>query len=1132
MKKKVLLSIIVIVLGILAFGVMSASAETSGYYTYSVSNGEATITDFDFFAGGHIIIPDMLGGYPVTAIGDSVFWGHQGITIVIIPDGVTAIGDSAFKMCPNLTSVSIPDSLTVIGDNAFRQCDSLTSITIPDSVTVIGDAAFAYCNSVTNINVDSNNTRYSSFDGNLYNKDKTTLIQYATGKDDTHFEIPSSVTNIGDYAFGGCEGIASITIPDSVVSIGDYAFRYCTGLTSIKIPNMVTSIGDYTFSGCEGITSITISDSVTSIGDSAFERCFSLQDVYYNGSRADWGKITVGSSNSYLTNATIHFDPFFGNVTYTITNGEVTITDCDTAVEGELVIPDTVKGYPVTAIGNSAFYSCNKLTGITIPDSVATIGNQAFRSCSMLSGITIPKSVTTIGDEAFSTCSGLTKFTVDGNNPNYSSLDGNLYNKEKTMLVCYAGGKDDTHFEIPSSVTTIGDYAFYNCDSLTSISIPDSVTTIGNYAFYSCTRLANVIISECATSIGNYTFSSCARLTSVVIPDSVTKIGTYAFNGCSKLSEVTIGNGVGTIGKQAFNGCTSLSSFKVDGDNRKFSSYDGNLYNKNQATLVQYALGKAETHFDIPSNVTTVGDYAFYGCKKLKSITLPASVTKIGTYAFSNCSTIKTINYNGSQVDLSKITVGSNNPYFTSASKIYFYYVTLLDKDGNEISKKMQNIGTLVDTGDIELLPGYRIILYTDKELTNVYDSNIGVNDNLTLYVDTYQILLNQFETEGPVNVDIGEKGVVQKITFATDKEAKYLSCTIKIPAGLTVSEIRSELFEAEVSSEVIGNDTYLYLFLIYNGEGTIPTYETIDAFDLVLDVSKNAVENETLTVDFIDTMSADDNGIVCEFDNAEFKISPVLKITLEILGADEIDSPATYTASIYPESVTDKEVEWSVSDETIATISEDGILTPLMKGTVTIRATLNDGSGIYAEKTVSVKVYAKVDSIASNIGIWDKGFSVSENSYTIYVSTGTSSIKLTAKHSGTLKGDGLTLPSNVARTVTLSNTSDETVLHLTYTCDGYDDNQYTITVVKFEGTKTTVSEDDKSFTVTPVNMETGKTVILALYNGNKLVQMQPAIYQGEALIFTTNVNYTNAKVMVWNDLGSLSSVCGVEVVK
>ena len=257
-------------------------------------------------------IPDS-----VTSIGNSTFSGCSSLENVTIPASVTSIGNLAFGGCSSLTSVDIPDSVTSIGNSTFSGCSSLASVTIPDSVTSIGGAVFKDCSNLANVTIP----------------DSVTSIGVAAFWDCsslTSVTIPASVTSIGDSAFWGCSSLTSVIIPDSVTSIGDHAFDGCSSLASVAIPNSVTSIGNLAFGGCSSLTSVIIPDSVTAIEWSAFEGCSSLtsvaipssvtfidmyafngcnslSDVYYAGSAEAWAQIEIGSVNSDLTNATIHY---------------------------------------------------------------------------------------------------------------------------------------------------------------------------------------------------------------------------------------------------------------------------------------------------------------------------------------------------------------------------------------------------------------------------------------------------------------------------------------------------------------------------------------------------------------------------------------------------------------------------------------------------------------------------------------------------------------------------------------------------------------------------------------------------------------------------------------------------------
>ncbi len=383
-------------------------------------------------------IPDS-----VTSIRYSAFDDCTSLTNVTIPNSVTSIGDSAFCRCTSLKSITIPDSVTSIGTSVFSTCTSLTSITIPDSVTSIGDNAFFDCESLTSIT------------------------------------IPDSVTSIGKSTFMYCTSFTSIAIPDSVTSIGWYAFSGCTNLKSITLPEGITSIGWDTFKDCTSLTSLTIPDSVTSIGESAFENCTSLTSI------------TIPEGVTYIDRDTFRNCTNLKNVTIP---ESVTIIcqyafiDCKSLTS--ITIPDNV-----TSIFIGAFSYCTSLKSITIPDNVTSIEHDAFSYCTSLESITIPNSVTSIGDVAFSYCTSLKSINVGENNPNYSSVDGILFNKDKTELITYPAGKIDKSYTIPNSVKSIAESAFSGCTNLKSITIPDSVTNIDMYAFYGCTSLSDIYYS-------------------------------------------------------------------------------------------------------------------------------------------------------------------------------------------------------------------------------------------------------------------------------------------------------------------------------------------------------------------------------------------------------------------------------------------------------------------------------------------------------------------------------------------------------------------------------------------------------------------------------------------------------------
>ena len=324
-----------------------------------------------------------------------------------IPSKVTNF-DYMYEGCTKLTKITL-QNIPEPGEIGYYP--SITSIIIPKNVENI-DAQLSTGNSLQEIIVDNENKCYSSVNGVLFDKDKKTIIAYPTGKSGESYEIPDSVTSIGNSAFWRCSSLTSVTIPDSVTSIGEGAFAECIGLTSITIPDSVTSIGDCAFGACIGLTSIVIPEGVKEIKENPFPMCYSLQGIEVNE-----------KNKYYLFENGILFD-----------KDKKTIIAYPTGKSGESYeIPDSV-----TSIGNSAFWGCSSLTSVTIPDSVTSISYGAFSSCTSLTSITIPKNVSSIGNYAFEDCDSLADvYFEETTTPDFS--DNSFYR--------YSGVKTTFHFK-------------------------------------------------------------------------------------------------------------------------------------------------------------------------------------------------------------------------------------------------------------------------------------------------------------------------------------------------------------------------------------------------------------------------------------------------------------------------------------------------------------------------------------------------------------------------------------------------------------------------------------------------------------------------------------------------------------
>ena len=307
----------------------------------------------------------------------------------------------------------------------------------------------------------------------------------------------------------------------------------------------------------------------------------------------------------------------------------------------------------VTSIGEYAFHSHAKIRSAEISNTVTSIGTYAFGDCTALTSINIPASVTNITVFAFINDKSLTDITVDADNPNYSSVDGVLFNKEQTKLILHPAGSTRTQYTVPDGVTVIETHAFRKCANLTSITLPDNLTKFGSSTFAGCTGLTSITLPNSLTNLGSSTFEDCTGLTSIEIPEGITAIGDYVFDGCTALTSVTIPGSVTSIGKYVFNDCKKLASIEIPEDVNSI----GNYAFANCSTLVAVVIPEkvtsignstfyrcaALTSVTMGDSVTSIGQDVFSGCQKLTSIQIPETVTSIGKYAFASCTALKSI---------------------------------------------------------------------------------------------------------------------------------------------------------------------------------------------------------------------------------------------------------------------------------------------------------------------------------------------------------------------------------------------------------------------------------------------------------------------------------------------------------
>ena len=542
----------------------------------------------------------------------------------IIPNSVISIGYSAFSDCSGLTSIEIPNTVTSIGSRAFYCCTGLTSIEIPNSVTSIGSYAFYYC---------------TSFTGSL--------------------TIPNSITAIGDYAFGNYRGLSSIYfLPETPPALGSDVFSGVSPSIPVYVPcdaveayQTVNGLSGFTnlIGLCSGEVAVVAnpSDGGTVIGAGNYsggDICVLTATPNPGFVFANWTEngivVSADSVYSFYAHPTTITANFSSDSPIVFADANVKalcVANWDTNGDGELSYTEAaaVTDLGEVFISNPSIISFNELRyfiGLSSIGSYEYTICSAFYHCNNLTSIEVPNSVTSIGFYAFSGCTSLTSIEL----PNFLT--------RIEMGAFHSSGL--TSIEIPNSVTVIGQQAFSRCYGLTSIEIPKSVISIGVNAFSECIGLEQITVApdnttydsreNCNAIIETSTNTLITGCKNTNILNSITKIDDYAFFGCSGLTSLEIPNSVTMIGFRVFVGCGGLEQIIVESGNPAYDSRE------NCNALIETATNTllAGCHNTvIPNSVTSIGEEAFYNCSGfMDGLTIPNSVTSIGDFAFFNCS--------------------------------------------------------------------------------------------------------------------------------------------------------------------------------------------------------------------------------------------------------------------------------------------------------------------------------------------------------------------------------------------------------------------------------------------------------------------------------------------------------------
>ena len=818
-------------------------------------------------------------------------------TNYMIPEGVINICAYSFERCSSLTNISFPNSVESIEKYAFSYCTSLINVSIPDSVYYIGECAFDMCLSLSTVEIEA---KLTSINNSVFSGCTSLETVY----------LPKSVNTIENYAFSHCS-VENIVLPESLNSIGEGAFYGCDDLTEIIIFNNVSNIGkdafyntkiyndptrwengvlyignhlikakttvegdyivkegtktiaDYAFYDCSALTSIDGLESLTSIGNYSFYNCPDLENINVTNALISIGDYAFYNCISLL-NITLHDS--------LLNIGEYAFYNCSSLVNLNI-------GKNIKTINESTFEECYSLKNIQIGSGVTKIYNDAFHGCSDLTTVTISHSVSYIGENAFYLCNNLKDIYYLGKLIDWCNIEfANCFSNP--MLYAdhlYVNGvliKGD--LILPTGISIIGRYVFYNCADIISVTISDGVTSIDDYAFSGCSSIKSITIPDSLTIIGNYAFNDCSNLKNITIPDGVTEIGEYVFKGCSALVTIYIPNSVTNIGGFAFNNCSSFSFAYYSGTPEQWNKISVGPYNNSLIDNIVFECDSDKPYylpgtcgenliwtlysngdlvisgegrmmnFSYPSyapwnkmkdkiktvticeGVTSVGDYAFRNCFYLEKIMFPESLTIISSESFSGCEFLEEVRVSGYQTNIEKGT-------FSYSPKVVLYCKS--SSKAQSFAESNEVMYTIID-GET---PG---IIIKDKQVVGY----IGVASNPKISSKIKSIGENSFkDNEIITNIELPDSiRVIYSSAFANCPSLR------KIFIPYTVTTIATNAFENSNVTIICYENTFAHRFAIDTGINYELVQVTLDKTSLVLKVDENTVVTATINQEFL----------------------------------------------------------------------------------------------------------------------------------------------------------------------------------------------------------------------------------------------------------------------------------------
>lgn len=973
-----------------------------------------SIGDEAFYNDYSLAVVSMQEG--LEKIGKGVFYNNRGILEFSIPGTVTSIGQNCFYGCTNTSVMAFEDGegvLTIDTKNTrSAKTDALDNYSYKDrKFDYFYDCPIEYLYLGRDLKYDySDGTDIYDLVDNKWKQVNRASAPFANSTTLEEVEIGPEVTFVYKHLCENCDKLTSMAFPAGIQSIYDYAFANCDNLVSTVFSVGLQGIYRLAFANCPKLASTTFEESsehTLSIYESAFENCVSLENVTFPGQLSVLGRSAYSGCEklkSVIFNKNEQYKP-------SLTIGNYTFDKC--YLIKELAFPGRLE-----SIGNYTFASCVNLTNVSFEDAntAVKLGYGASTDYKSNYSETLPL----FGN------SNLTSLYM-GRNIDYETAGGNgyspFYNQQNLTDVKFSQAgtvtycKDNLLYKVsncktlilPESLTSIGSQTFRGMSTLGSIAIPNAVTTIGTYAFADDSELESAKLSTSCAWLKEGLFSKCGKLQAITIPTVVTKMDTQMFTNCKALKNVTFEDGTDLI-EMAYgssnNGCGLFRDCPVETlylgrwlSYNTDASYRSPFYSI--AELKNLTLGKDLKVVDkymfsyctglenlyIPDNITSINMWGFRGCTSLKSVRFSEALSQISDYGFSGCTSLDNValpvsmtsiadNSFSGCTSLRKLDLGTSLRIIGPSA---FQNCTALE--GIEMPETLEGLG-------VESFSGCTSLPYVEVKggISSVGKQSFQGCTGLTwISLSENVSSLGENSFDGCTNIKYVKSYATSPIPagLANFPEDVVANGTLFVPASYVGRYKRSATWKDWGNIKAIAEGVFLSTVTLNQEDAHLEAGETLtleatvgpdDAINKKVDWKSDDEAVATVSAEGVVTAHAVGQTTIRAIanDGGGAKAACTITVTPTMVASIALSSEsleirknrqAQLSATVAPANATDTRFVWSSTNEAVATVSEEGIVSAIAPGDAVIKAASQDGSKVEASCQVKVLPVLRGDS-------------------------------------------------------------------------------------------------------------------------------------------------------------------------